>query len=140
MATGSLRAQFDINCKMDILDLSTNEHNEYIPRSSLIQAAAESPEIKLSPSASKSGNKKNAKAQKQQPPDNQPPQVKIPGSVFHDFGTTPGVWQFLEVKPFEFQLPLSQLTHSSSSLKSCPLWSLYYNSHNKDHPSVLQMP
>ena len=83
---------------MDILDLITKSHNEYIPRTTLIHMAAESPDIKQSPNTSKGGTKRAQQKQKQQQQENLPPQVSVPNSAFHDSGTTETVWQFLEVR------------------------------------------
>lgn len=85
---------------MNILDLVTNKHNEYIPRGSLMQTAAESPEIKQSPSISKNGGKRGIhqrqkmQAQTAQDPNRQAPP---PESMVNDYGITKDVWQFLEV-------------------------------------------
>ncbi len=95
---------------MDILDLVTHEQNEFIPRNTLVQAAAESPEIKQSPNTSKSNNRKvqnRQKQQQQQQQENQPRQVKIPESAFHEMGTTAAIWQFLEVDSQVSTLPIS---------------------------------
>jgi len=92
---------------MDILDLVTHEQNEFIPRNTLVQAAAESPEIKQSPNTSKSNNRKVQNRQKQQQQENQPRQVKIPESAFHEMGTTAAIWQFLEVDSQVSTLPIS---------------------------------
>lgn len=94
---GQLRAVFNQDQKMDILDLTTHEHKEYIPRAMLVQTAAESPEIKQSPNASKGSSKRAQQKQKQQQQENQPPQVPIPESAFHECGTTSVIWNFLEV-------------------------------------------
>ncbi len=82
---------------MDFLELITTEHNEYIPRTTLVQTAAESPEIKQSPNTSKTAGKRAQQRQKQQQQENLPPQISVPESAFHDSGTTPAVWGFLEV-------------------------------------------
>lgn len=92
---GTLRAQFDQQGKLDVLDIAALEHNEYIPRAGLVQTAAESPEIKQSPNMSKAAGKRR-KAQ-QQPPDDQPPQIPIPKSAVTDMGVTNAIQQFLEV-------------------------------------------
>lgn len=97
MSKGQLHAQYDSNGKMDVLDLTTNEHNEYIPRARLVQAAADSPEIKQSPNTSKAAGKRAQQRQKQQQQENQQPQISVPGAVFQDSGTTHAVWAFLEV-------------------------------------------
>ncbi len=82
---------------MDVLEFVTNEHNEYIPRTTLVQAAAESPEIKHSPNVSKTAGKRAQQRQKQQQQENLQPQIPVPESAFHECGTTPAVWIFLEV-------------------------------------------
>lgn len=94
VTSGSLRAQFDQNGKIDVLDLVTNEHNEYIPRAQLL-APVESPEPKPSPKTSKTVGKQ--RSQKQQPP--QPPQIQLPVSIVNSYGVTEGVMRFLEVHP-----------------------------------------
>lgn len=102
---------------MDILDLVTTEHNEYIPRSNLLQAAAESPDIKQSPSTSKTSSKKAQQRQKQQAQENQPPQVKVPRSEFHEYGTTQAILHFLEVIPTN---PWSPQFASNTPIHSFP--------------------
>lgn len=82
---------------MDILDLVTIEHNEYVPRFTLLQTAAESPEIKQSPNASKSAGKRAQARQKQLQQENQPPQIPVPEAAFNDWGTKLQIWEFLEV-------------------------------------------
>lgn len=82
---------------MDILDLTTTEHNEYIPRARLVQAAADSPEIKQSPNTSKAAGKRAQQRAKQQQQENLQPQIPVPGPAFHDSGTTHAIWGFLEV-------------------------------------------
>lgn len=98
---GSLKAQFDASQRLDVLDWVTTEHNEYIPRAQLLQAAAESPELKQSPTMSKATSKRAQQRQKQQLAEkDQPPQAPIPKSIVNEWGTTPAVSQFLEVITF----------------------------------------
>lgn len=100
MSTGSLRAQFDGNEKLDLLELITTEHNEYVPRQALVQtAAAASPDIKQSPNQSKAAGKRAQQRLKQQQLENQPPQIPVPDSVVMEFGVTFPTWHFLEVRP-----------------------------------------
>lgn len=84
-----------------MLEIITDEHNEYVSRAGLVQAAAEASEAKQSPSASKAQGKRGAhqRQQKQQPQiaQDQTPHVPIPESMVNDIGTTPSVLQFLEV-------------------------------------------
>lgn len=86
--------------RIDLLDLVTTEHNEYVPRADLLQTAAASPDIKQSPSQSKAvGKRGSQQRQKQQvqAAQDQSHQVPIPDSMVNDCGTTKAVWQFLEV-------------------------------------------
>lgn len=84
-----------------MLEIITNEHNEYVSRAGLVQTAAEASEAKQSPSASKAQSKRGShqRQQKQQtqPSLDQTPQVPIPESMVNDTGTTRAVLQFLEV-------------------------------------------
>lgn len=94
VTSGSLRAQFDQNGKIDVLDLVTNEHNEYIPRAQLL-APVESPDPKQSPKLSKTVGKRSQQKQQQ----SQPPHIPLPVSIVNSYGVTEGVMRFLEVHP-----------------------------------------
>ena len=101
VATGTLRAQFDTSSKIDLLEMTTTEHVEYLPRSQLVQAAAEASDIKQSPNASKSQGKRGSQQRQQKQPSqtsqDQIPQVPIPESIVTEYGTTKEIFQFLEV-------------------------------------------
>lgn len=100
MVNATLKAQFDVNNKLDLLDLTTLNHSEYVPRSGLLQATAVAPDIKQSPSTSKTQGKRGSQQrQKQQiqAPQDQSPKVAVPESLINDLGTTKAVCQFLEV-------------------------------------------
>lgn len=100
MVNGSLKAQFDGQNKLDVLDLTTYNHSEYVPRSGLLQATAASSDMKQSPSTSKTQGKRGSQQrQKQQiqAPQDQSPKVAVPESLINDLGTTKAVCQFLEV-------------------------------------------
>ena len=95
VAHGSLRAMYDGNGKIDVLDMQTNEHSEYVPRQKLgVQAV--SPEQKQSPKVSKNMAKRAQQRQAQQPQ----PQLGliVPESIINDAGTTNSVSMFLEVR------------------------------------------
>ncbi len=94
---GSLRAQFDQNGKIDVLDLVTTEHNEYIPRTQL-QVSTDSPDPKHSPKASKTMGKQRSQQRHQQPPQAQTP---LPISMVNEYGMTDAVMRFLEVHSLE---------------------------------------
>lgn len=83
---GTLRAQFDANNKIEMLDLVINSHNEYIPRSQLQPAEVDQ---KQSPKVSKNMNKRAQ--QKQQPA------VVVPESMVTNNGVPTAVMSFLEV-------------------------------------------
>lgn len=100
MVNGSLKAQFDGQNKIDLLDLTTNHHNEYVPRSGLLQATAAASDIKQSPSTSKAQGKRGSQQrQKQQiqASQDQSPKALVPDTLVNDLGTTKAVCQFLEV-------------------------------------------
>lgn len=99
MSVGPLRAQFDSEQKLDILDITTSEHNEYVPRQALLHTAAESPDIKQSPNQSKAAGKRAQQRQKQQQMQDQPPQIPVPESAVTNYGVTAAVQHFLEVSP-----------------------------------------
>ncbi len=93
-----MRAQFNAQQQMDVLELFTSKHCEYVPRTKLLQTQTQSPEIKQSPNTSKSNSKRaQQRAQKQQAERDQPPQAPVPKSVIDEWGATRAVTQFLEV-------------------------------------------
>lgn len=101
MVNGSLKAQFDAQNKLDVLDLTTFGHSEYVPRSGLLQASQALSDIKQSPSTSKAQGKRGSQQrQKQQIQMSQEQNLKVavPDSLVNDFGSTRAVCQFLEVK------------------------------------------
>ncbi|KAL9105678.1 MAG: hypothetical protein Q9227_009196 [Pyrenula ochraceoflavens] len=86
---GSIRANTDVNGKIDSLDIGTSRHKEYIPRSAA-QLVMDSPETKQSPEV----NKKKRAAQKQAPA---PSSASLPSSMVNEYGLTSAVMQFLEL-------------------------------------------
>jgi hypothetical protein len=105
---GNLRAQFDSNGKMDMLDLVITEHNEYIPRA-ILRQAPESPDQK-SPKVNKNLGKR---AQQRQPPPPAAPSITLPTSPTNDYGITNQLLQFLEVRS---SLPPPARLHLLTSL------------------------
>lgn len=107
VATGALRAHFDSEHKIELLEFVTTSHEEYLPRSRLIEAArplhewgkewhkVNAPqEGKQSPEL----NKKKPKPMKSPP--QPPPDIDIPESKLKkDMGIPPNVFRFLEVGP-----------------------------------------
>lgn len=105
VANGTLRAHFDADQKIELLEFVTNDHEEYLPLSKVIAAARPShewgkewknlnspPDGKQSPEM----NKKKAKAFKS--PAQPPPEIDLPESkVKRSMGITPSVFRFFEV-------------------------------------------
>ena len=101
VTVGSLRAIFDQNGKIDVLDLVAKEHHEYVPRAQL-SSILDFPEQKHPPNASKTTGKRNAQQRQRQQleiPHEQSLQLSIPKSPINSFGVTSAVLQFLEVCP-----------------------------------------
>ncbi|KAJ5759520.1 Transcriptional activator ptaB [Penicillium odoratum] len=101
---GHLRAHFDANNKIVMLDVTVTSHNEYIPRSQLLEAMEQKQSPKLAKSAAK-------RAQKQAP-------INLPESMVTSNGLPTTVIQFLEVAEtmsqmqilFQFSAQHSQLS------------------------------
>lgn len=141
---GNLRAQFDQNDRIDILDLVTTEHNEYVPRARL-QAAVESPDHKQSPSASKATGKRASQQRGKQQllvPQEQAPQIVAPNSMVNAYGVTDAVSRFLEVMTRSFP-PTTVKTILIMSLSSpnqyhkCRTFSCTLNKIHNSHPRTL---
>lgn len=107
VANGDLRVQFDSEQKFDLFEFVTTNHEEYISRRLVIQAARPAhnwvkewhnlnqPDAKQSPEMSKKGKPRPAKA-----PPGPPPDLELPHSVVKSgMGITEAVYQFLEVPP-----------------------------------------
>jgi hypothetical protein len=106
VANGTLRAQFDANQKIELLEFVTSSHDEYVSRTRIVEAARPLHEWqkewqkanaaadgKQSPEMSKKG-----KARPMKSPPNAPPEIDIPDSkVKLNMGITPSVFRFLEV-------------------------------------------
>lgn len=128
VATGDLRAHFDAEEKIELLEFITNDHQEYLPRKTLIEAGrpshewvkewrkANNPDGKQSPEM----NKKKTKTMKSPP---QPPpdlQDYIPESkVSERSGVTPAVFRFFELAEVIVQMnPLFTYSHQNPSLSA----------------------
>jgi hypothetical protein len=106
VASGTLRAQFDANQKIELLEFVTSHHEEYVPRVKVVEAnrplhewtkewqkANQPPDGKQSPEISKK------KSRPMKSPPTAPPDINIPESkVKLNMGITPAVFQFLEVR------------------------------------------
>lgn len=102
VTSGNLKVHFDQVGKIDVLEILTTSHEEFVPRAQLLRAATESPEMKHSPNQSKTSGKKAAQQrQKQaQAAQDQPRVAAVPNSTINDQGVTPALSQFLEVRLF----------------------------------------
>jgi hypothetical protein len=107
VAHGTLRAQFDHNQMIELLEFVTSSHQEYLPRTKVVEVArplhewqkewqkVNAPlEGKQSPEMSK-----KSKARPFKSPATAPPEIEIPASkVKSNMGITPAVFRFLEVR------------------------------------------
>lgn len=97
VSSGTLRAQFDQNSKIDVLDFVTVNHSEYLPRAQLKTILSSfSPPDEKSP--------KHHKGAKQKAPQRQPT-VSMPDAQVNSFGVTDDVMNFLEVCPVHLSPP-----------------------------------
>lgn len=99
VTSGGLKVQFDSYGKIDVLEILTTSHDEFVPRAQLLRTATESPEMKHSPSQNKASGKKAAQQRQKQAQaiQEQVPVAVVPSSTINDQGVTPSVQQFLEV-------------------------------------------
>lgn len=88
---GNLKATLDSNGSIEFLDIGTQRHVEYLPRG-LLQTFIESPEIKHNTEV----NKKKRPPQKSLAPSSI--HFSLPSSQVNEYGVTPEVMQFLEVR------------------------------------------
>ncbi|KAL9034903.1 MAG: hypothetical protein Q9180_005153 [Flavoplaca navasiana] len=119
VTSGQLRVQFNQIDKIDVLEILTTSHEEFVPRAQLLRAATESPEMKHSPNQSKATGKKAAQQrQKQaQTAQEQGPVAAVPSSIINDQGVTPSVQQFLEVaEAMSLMQPLFKFSQSQPGL------------------------
>ncbi|KAI8958275.1 LIM-domain binding protein-domain-containing protein [Daldinia sp. FL1419] len=125
VATGVLRAQFDGEQKLDLLEFITQSHEEYHSRKMVTEAArpahnwvkewrkVNGHDSRLSPEMSKKGKVKTMKS-----PPNPPPDIDLPPSaVKQNIGLTEAVFQFLEIIEVVGQMnPLFNFYHSHPGL------------------------
>ncbi|PQE17357.1 Topoisomerase II-associated PAT1 protein [Rutstroemia sp. NJR-2017a BVV2] len=125
VATGSLRAHLDGDQKIELLEFVTSEHEEYVPRSKVLEAARPlhnwNKEWKILNSGadgkpSPEMNKKKQKAMKSPP--TAPPEIDIPDTLVNErMGITHAVFRFLEFVEVLGQMnPLFHYSHQNSSL------------------------
>ena len=101
MMFGMLRAQFTPAGQMTLLEITATEHSEMIPREKLLRTAADSPEMKQSPTMSKNqgkGGRAQGKGKAATAPRKDGPSlVPIPPKAVNYFGITNKVQNFFEV-------------------------------------------
>lgn len=126
VANGTLRAQFDAEQKLELLEFITTSNEEYVARRQVIDAAKpahvwmkewhklNSSDAKGSPEMSKKGKAKQLKS-----PQSHPPEVlsDIPDSAVNSKGVTAAVHQFLEIVEVMGQMnPLFNYCYSNPEL------------------------
>ncbi|KAL8708531.1 MAG: hypothetical protein Q9220_006584 [cf. Caloplaca sp. 1 TL-2023] len=119
VTSGGLKVQFDAMSKIEVLEILTTSHEEFVPRAQLLRSATESPEMKHSPNQSKAtGKKGNQQRQKQaQAAQDHTPVAAIPHSTINDQGVTPSVQQFLEIaEAMSLMQPLFKFSQSQPGL------------------------
>ncbi|KAE8442046.1 hypothetical protein EG329_003903 [Mollisiaceae sp. DMI_Dod_QoI] len=124
VASGTLKAHFDAEQKIELLDFVTSSHEEFIPRAQVLDAARPLHEWSkewrnLNPPAdgkqSPEMNKKKSKPMKS--PAQPPPEIDLPESKVSKMGITPLVFRFLEIAEVMGQMnPLFGYSHQNSSL------------------------
>ncbi|KAK3321427.1 LIM-domain binding protein-domain-containing protein [Cercophora scortea] len=136
VANGTLRAQFDNEQKFELFEFVTTNHEEYISRRSVIQAARpqhnwvkewrnlNQQDTKASPEMSKKG-----KARPPKSPPGPPPDIDLPDSFTKSgMGITEAVYQFLEIVEIIGQMnPLFGYYHSHPGLAPYAALEQYVN-------------
>lgn len=109
MANGTLRAQFDANQKIELFEFVTNNHEEYLPRSRVLEAARPLHDWQKewqkvnAPVDGKQSPEMSKKKRPMKSPPTAPPEIDIPASkVKLNMGITAAVFQYLEVS-FSFE-------------------------------------
>jgi len=114
IANGTLKAYFDVDQKIELLEFITSSHEEYIPRTRMIEAARplhewqkEWHKVNLPPDGKTSPEMNKKKQKPMKSPPQPPPEIEIPVSkVKPSIGITPSVFRFLEVSlTFCFDVP-----------------------------------
>ncbi|KAH6682760.1 LIM-domain binding protein-domain-containing protein [Halenospora varia] len=125
IANGTLRAHFDSDQKIELLEFVTNNHEEYLPRTKIIEAARPMHEwgkewhkVNAAPDGKQSPEMNKKKAKKMNSPNQAPPDIELPTSkVKPNMGVTPSVFRFFEIaEVLEQMSPLFGYSHQHSSL------------------------
>ncbi|KAI1397473.1 LIM-domain binding protein-domain-containing protein [Hypoxylon fuscum] len=120
VSTGTLRASFDSDQKLELLEFITQSHEEYHSRKMVIEAAKPAHNwvkdwLKVNGQDSRSPEmSKKGKAKPMKSPPNPPPDIDLPQSaVKQNIGITEAVFQFLEIIEVVGQMnPLFQFYNS----------------------------
>ncbi|KAJ2977745.1 hypothetical protein NUW58_g7717 [Xylaria curta] len=148
VATGHLKAQFDSEQRLDMLEFITQGHEEYVSRKMVINAArpthtwakewkkVNGQDANVSPEMSKKGKAKQMKS-----PPNPPPDFVIPHSaVKGNMGITEPVFQFLEIVEVMGQMnPLFGFYQTHPSLSPYAALDQYVNTHITNAPQQAVM-
>ncbi|KAI1471850.1 LIM-domain binding protein-domain-containing protein [Daldinia caldariorum] len=143
IASGTLRAQFDSEQKLDVLEFITKSHEEYHSRKMVTEAArpahnwvkewlkVNGQDSRLSPEMSKKGKAKTMKS-----PPHPPPDIDLPPSaVKQNIGLTEAVFQFLEIIEVVGQMnPLFNFYHSHPGLSPYAALEQYVNQNITNGP------
>ncbi|KAJ4162346.1 hypothetical protein NW754_013779 [Fusarium falciforme] len=125
VASGTLRAQFDAEQKIELFEFLTTSHEEYISRKQVIDAAKPAhmwmkewhktnSQDGKSPELSKKGKGRQLKSPQTQPPE---VLVDLPEAAVNSKGVTQAVFQFLEIVEVMGQMnPLFGFFHSNPGL------------------------
>ncbi|KAL2753759.1 hypothetical protein ACRALDRAFT_2029519 [Sodiomyces alcalophilus JCM 7366] len=147
VATGTVRAHFDNDQKIELFEFITSGHEEYISRRAVIEAAkpahnwvkewhrVNSQDPKGSPEMSKKGKARPMKSPQNAPPD---ALVDLPESaVKKSMGITEAVFQFLEIVEVMGQMnPLFGFYHSHPGLGPYAALEQYVNQINSQHQAM----
>lgn len=143
--TGKLRAQFDAEQKLALLEFTTTSHDEFISRKMAIDAAKpnhnwikdwhrlNSSDSKQSPEMSKKGKQKQMKSPMLAPPD-----ISLPDSaVKSNMGITEHVFQYLELaEVIGIMQPLMSYSVANPTLGPYQALEMY-NANNITGPQVV---
>ncbi|RKF84007.1 Transcriptional activator ptaB [Golovinomyces cichoracearum] len=149
VASGTIKAHFDAQQKIELLEFVTTSHEEYLPRTQVVEAARplhiwgkewhkinSAPDGKSSPEM----NKKKPKLMKSPP--QPPPDIGIPASkVKTSMGITHSVFRFLELAEVMIQMnPLFAYSHQNPKISPSNALDQYVanvnSALNSGHPQI----
>lgn len=125
IASGTLKAYFDAEQKIELLEFVTSSHEEYLPRTRVVEAARplhdwgkEWQKINAPPEGKQSPEMNKKKKTILKSPPQPPPEIDLPESkVKPSMGITPSVFRFLELAEVVGQMtPLFGYSHQNPTL------------------------